>query len=388
MKEYMENIFKKVYGDSEGVRVFFAPGRVNLIGEHTDYNGGHVFPCALTLGTYAAIRKRDDNLIHLYSDNITNCLVVERECGDYNIYNKGNSWSNYPYGIFWSLRENGIDITNGYDIVYYGNIPAGAGLSSSASIEVLTVYMLSVMEKFDMSLTDMALIGQFSENNYNKMNCGIMDQFTSAMGKDGHAIFLDTATLDYEYAPLDLKDKKIIIINSNVKHSLGSSKYNERRSESEAALSALQTDLDIETLGELTEEEFDNNQMLIKDEIQRKRAKHAVYENQRTIKAYNALKENDIDTFGKLMVDSHISLRDDYEVSCNELDVIVEEGLKCDGVIGIRMTGGGFGGSCVSIVDADKEELVVKQIGENYAKRTGREASFYSVLAGRGPYEL
>ena len=387
MKVYMKDIFEKVYGDSEGVRVFFAPGRVNLIGEHTDYNGGHVFPCALTLGTYAAIRRRDDNLIHLYSENIPNCLVVERECGDYKVYKSG-SWSNYPHGIFWSLREKGIDIKNGYDIVFYGDIPAGAGLSSSASIEVLTVYMLSIMEGFEMSLTDMAILGQFSENNYNKMNCGIMDQFTSAMGKDGHAVFLDTATLEYEYAPLELTDKKIIIINSNVKHSLGSSKYNERRSESEAALAALQTELDIKTLGDLTETEFDKNQMLIKDDIQRKRAKHAVYENQRTIKAYNALKGNDIDTFGKLMVDSHISLRDDYEVSCEELDVIVEEGLKCEGVIGIRMTGGGFGGSCVSIVEADKEETVKKAIGENYKKRTGREAAFYSVLAGKGPYEL
>lgn len=387
MYEFMTEIFEKVYGDRNGIRVFFAPGRVNLIGEHTDYNGGHVFPCALTLGTYAAVRKRDDNLIRMYSENIPEGLVVERELGDYTIYCK-NSWSNYPFGVIWALDKQGKKLTCGYDIVYYGNIPGGAGLSSSASIEVLTAYMFNELCGWDISLVDISLLCQYSENNYNGMNCGIMDQFASAMGKENHAIFLDTATLEYEYAPIELDDKIILIINSNVKHSLSSSKYNERRSESEAALLALKTKLDIETLGDLDEETFNENMVLIKNPIKRKRAKHAVYENMRTIKAYNALKSGDIEEFGKLMVESHLSLRDDYEVSCKEIDCIVDLGTHCDGVYGIRITGGGFGGCCVSIVDADKADAVISYIGSKYKEAVGYGADFYTVKAGGGPCEV
>lgn len=387
MKTKMMNIFSNVYGDNEGVRVFFAPGRVNLIGEHTDYNGGHVFPCALTLGTYGAIRKRDDKLIHLYSENVSSGLIVERELGDYTIYKKG-AWSNYPYGIFWALDKYGINIDCGFDIAFYGDIPPGSGLSSSASIEVLTAYMLREMLGFEKSFSDIALLCQYSENNYNGMNCGIMDQFASANGKEGHAIFLDTAALSYEYAPLELKGKTILIINTNVKHSLGSSKYNERRTESETALADLQKVLDIKTLGDIDEETFDANCAVIKDDVCRRRAKHAVYENRRTIKAYNALCKNDIKTFGELMKQSHISLRDDYEVTCRELDILFEEGQKLDGVWGIRMTGGGFGGCLVSIIDSDKEKDITRALKRIYRERCNMEASFYTVLAGSGPCEL
>ena len=360
MYEFMAEIFEKVYGDRNGIRVFFAPGRVNLIGEHTDYNGGHVFPCALTLGTYAAVRKRDDNIIRMYSENIPEGLVVERELGDYTIYCK-NSWSNYPFGVIWALDKQGKKLTCGYDIVYYGNIPGGAGLSSSASIEVLTAYMCNELCGWDISLVDISILCQYSENNYNGMNCGIMDQFASAMGKENYAIFLDTATLEYEYAPIELDDKIILIINSNVKHSLSSSKYNERRSESEAALLALKAKLDIETLGDLDEETFNESMDLIKNPIERKRAKHAVYENRRTIKAYNALKSGDIEEFGKLMVESHLSLRDDYEVSCKEIDCIV---------------------------DADKADAVISYIGSKYKEAVGYGADFYTVKAGSGPCEV
>lgn len=387
MYEFMAEIFEKVYGDRNGIRVFFAPGRVNLIGEHTDYNGGHVFPCALTLGTYAAVRKRDDNIIRMYSENIPEGLVVERELGDYTIYCK-NSWSNYPFGVIWALDKQGKKLTCGYDIVYYGNIPGGAGLSSSASIEVLTAYMFNELCGWDISLVDISILCQYSENNYNGMNCGIMDQFASAMGKENYAIFLDTATLEYEYAPIELDDKIILIINSNVKHSLSSSKYNERRSESEAALLALKAKLDIETLGDLDEETFNESMDLIKNPIERKRAKHAVYENRRTIKAYNALKSGDIEEFGKLMVESHLSLRDDYEVSCKEIDCIVDLGIHCDGVYGIRITGGGFGGCCVSIVDDDKADAVISYIGSKYKEAVGYGADFYTVKAGSGPCEV
>lgn len=387
MKDYMLDLFKQIYGDNMGVRVFFAPGRVNLIGEHTDYNGGHVFPCALTLGTYAAVRRRNDNKIRMYSKNITKGSVIEREYGDFSIINK-NNWSNYPYGVVWALAQKGIHIDSGFDVVYYGNIPAGAGLSSSASIEVLTAYMLRNLYGYEMNNVDIALMCQYSENNYNGMNCGIMDQFASAMGKEGHAIFLDTAKLEYKYAPVKLNNKKIVIMNTNKRHNLGTSKYNERRRESEAALKALQTKLPINSLGDMSGEQFEEYKGLIDNPVQRKRAKHAVYENQRTIKAYNALIKDDIEAFGRLMVQSHESLRDDYEVSCRELDIMVSEGLKHKGVYGIRMTGGGFGGCAVSIIDSDRADEVILLVGSEYEKAVGYKADFYTVLPGGGPSEL
>ena len=323
----------------------------------------------------------------MYSENIPEGLVVERELGDYTIYCK-NSWSNYPFGVIWALDKQGKKLTCGYDIVYYGNIPGGAGLSSSASIEVLTAYMFNELCGWDISLVDISILCQYSENNYNGMNCGIMDQFASAMGKENYAIFLDTATLEYEYAPIELDDKIILIINSNVKHSLSSSKYNERRSESEAALLALKAKLDIETLGDLDEETFNESMDLIKNPIERKRAKHAVYENQRTIKAVEALQNNDVALFGKLMNDSHVSLRDDYEVTGIELDTLVEEAWKIDGVIGSRMTGAGFGGCTVSIVKDDAVDAFIEKVGTAYKNKIGYAADFYVVEIGDGPVKL
>ena len=387
VKEYMLDLFEKIYGSSDGVRVFFAPGRVNLIGEHTDYNGGHVFPCALTLGTYAAVRKRKDNKIRMYSKNIAKGNIIERNYGDFSVTNK-NNWSNYPYGVVWALSQKGIHLEQGFDVVYYGNIPSGAGLSSSASIEVLTAYMLREIYGYKMELQDIALMCQYSENNYNGMNCGIMDQFASAMGKEGHAIFLDTAKLEYEYAPVNLENKKIVIMNTNKKHNLGTSKYNERRSESEAALRSLQTRLPIKSLGDMSAEQFEEYKYLIDNSVNRKRAKHAVYENQRTIQAYNALVANDIERFGQLMIQSHESLRDDYEVSCRELDILVAEGIDCKGVCGIRMTGGGFGGCCVSIIDSEYVDEASAIIGSRYEKAVGYKCDFYTVLPGGGPAEL
>ncbi len=387
MKTEILKKFENVYGSSEGVKVFFSPGRVNMIGEHTDYNGGHVFPCALTVGTYLAVKVRDDNKLRFYSDNIARVGISEVTLGNYEIEDKGY-WYNYPLGIFWSLEQKGITIDKGLDMFFYGNIPNGAGLSSSASIEVVTAYMLRELFGFEMTLIEIAQLCQFSENNFNGMRCGIMDQFASAMGKKDNAIFLDTANLHYEYAPIVLDDKKIVIMNTNKKHKLGESKYNERRCESETALADLQKKLDIASLGELTEEEFEANKELIQNDICRKRAKHAVYENQRTIKAVQALKDNDIALFGKLMVDSHISLRDDYEVSCEELDILVEETLKEDGVWGVRMTGGGFGGCCVSIIDTDRVDTVIENVGAAYSKRVGYNADFYVVQIGDGPQLL
>ena len=388
MKKKLFDMFAELFGDSEGARFYFSPGRVNLIGEHTDYNGGHVFPCALTLGTYGAARKREDNKIHFYSMNLDSFGVVEASLDD--LTNKKEyNWANYPLGVVWAFKEKGHTITSGFDMVIWGNIPNGSGLSSSASLEVLTgVILTDLFEIKDLSMTDLALIGQYSENNFNGCNCGIMDQFAVAMGKKDHAIFLDTSDLSYEYAPCVLDGAKIVITNSKVKHSLVDSAYNDRRNECAAALKALQSELDIQALGDLTPEEFEAHKSLIKDEIPLQRAKHAVYENQRTIDAVTALKAGDIERFGKLMNQSHISLRDDYDVSCEEIDILVDLAWKIPGVLGSRITGGGFGGCTVSIVKDESIDTFIETIGKTYLEKVGHEAEFYTVDIGDGASRL
>ena len=375
--------FQKLYGGEGEIKTFFSPGRVNLIGEHTDYNGGHVFPCALTLGTYGIARKREDRKLRFYSANFEKLGVIETSLDDL-VPSKAAQWTNYPKGVIWAFEKKGYSIPQGMDVLIYGTIPNGSGLSSSASLEVLIGVMLKELFNIEISMQDIALIGQYSENNYNGCNCGIMDQFAVAMGKKDCAVFLDTNTLQYEYASVKLDDAKIVITNSKVKHSLVDSAYNDRRRESEEALHDLQKVVDIKTLGDLTEEEFEAHKDAIKDEICKKRAKHAVYENQRTIRAVKALKENDIAEFGRLMNQSHISLRDDYEVSCEEIDVLVDLAWKIDGVIGSRITGGGFGGCTVSIVKNDAVDTFIDQVGAGYKEKTGREAEFYVVEIGDG----
>jgi galactokinase len=387
MKEKMLQYFAEIFGDSKGVEVFFAPGRVNLIGEHTDYNGGHVFPCALTIGTYGAVRRRTDRALRLYSVNFASMGVVESSLDDLVASGKAG-WTNYPKGVMWAFAKRGMMMDCGLDLVLYGDIPAGSGLSSSASLEVLTGTILRALYGFEVSNQEIALIGQYSENNFNGMNCGIMDQFASAMGKKNHAIFLDTSTLAFEYAPIQLADAKIIVTNSKVKHSLVTSAYNDRRNESEQALNDLQAVVDIRTLGDLSEEAFEENKAAIKDPVCCKRAKHAVYENQRTIRAVKALKENDIEAFGRLMNASHVSLRDDYEVSCPEIDILVEEAWKLPGVLGSRITGGGFGGCTVSIVKNDAVDEFIADLGAVYKEKAGHEAEFYVVEIGDGPQQL
>ena len=383
MKAELIAKFKEVFGAEGDIRAYFAPGRVNLIGEHTDYNGGHVFPCALTLGTYAIARKREDNAIRLFSANFEKLGVIETSLDDLTPYDAAG-WTNYPKGVMWAFGLRGYKLPTGLDMLIYGNIPNGSGLSSSASLEVLTGVMLRDLYGFDVSQVDLALIGQYSENNFNGCNCGIMDQFASAMGKKDNAIFLDTNTLEFEYAPVVLEDAKIVIVNSKVKHSLVDSAYNDRRNECETALKELQEVIDIKTLGDLTEEEFEANKDAIKSEIRQKRAKHAVYENQRAIKAVAALKANDIETFGKLMNASHTSLRDDYEVSCEEVDILVDLAWKTEGVMGSRITGGGFGGCTVSIVKNDAVDNFISTIGPAYEEKVGHPAEFYVVDIGEG----
>lgn len=387
MKATVLKKFEELYGDVQGVNVYFAPGRVNLIGEHTDYNGGHVFPCALTIGTYVAARKRADRKLTFYSMNFEKLGIVEGSLDDLTP-SKEADWTNYPKGVMWAFAERGMKMDCGLDIVLNGNIPNGSGLSSSASLEVVTGYLLKDLYGFDVTNVDLAKIGQYSENNFNGMNCGIMDQFASAMGKKDNAIFLDTADLSYEYAPLVLDGSKIVVTNSNVKHSLVNSAYNERRSECEKALEELQAVVDIKGLGDLTEEQFEAHKSVIRSEVRLRRAKHAVYENQRTIRAVEALKNDNLKLFGELMNASHVSLRDDYEVSCDEIDVLVEEAWKVDGVIGSRITGGGFGGCTVSIVRDDAVETFKEQVGATYQERVGKTADFYVVQIGDGPGRL
>lgn len=387
MKEKVLQKFEELFGNAKDVKVYFAPGRVNMIGEHTDYNGGHVFPCALTIGTYMAVKKREDRRLRFYSLNFDQLGVLESSI-DGMKPEKAAEWTNYPKGVMWAFEGRGFSMDCGLDMVVYGNIPAGSGLSSSASLEVVTGYMLKDLYGFDVTNVDIALIGQYSENNFNGMNCGIMDQFASAMGKKDNAIFLNTADLSYEYAPLVLDGAKILITNSNVKHKLVDSKYNERRSECETALKELQEVVGINGLGDLTEEQFETYKSAIKDEIRRKRAKHAVYENQRTIRAVEALKNKDIELFGKLMNASHVSLRDDYEVSCEEVDVLAQEAWKIPGVIGSRITGGGFGGCTVSIVKDEIVNTFIEKVGAAYEEKVGKKADFYVVDIGDGPSRL
>lgn len=384
IKEKVLAKFNELFGEEGETGVYFAPGRVNLIGEHTDYNGGHVFPCALTIGTYGAARRRSDRKLRFYSMNFGHLGVTESSLDDLKP-DKEAGWTNYPKGVIWAFGEKGMKVEQGMDLLLFGNIPNGSGLSSSASVEVLTGFILKDLFGFEVSNQELAQIGQFSENRFNGVNCGIMDQFAIAMGKAGHAIFLDTATLKYEYAPLKLENAKIVISCSNKKRGLGDSKYNERRSECESALAQIGEVVGINALGDLTEEQFEQYGRAILDDVCRRRAKHAVYENQRTVKAVEALKNNDVKLFGELMNASHVSLRDDYEVTGIELDTLVEEAWKVEGVIGSRMTGAGFGGCTVSLVKDEAVDSFIEKVGAAYREKIGYAADFYVVEIGDGP---
>ena len=384
MREKLLNIFKNAYGDAAEAQVFFAPGRVNLIGDHTDYNGGHVFPGALTIGTYAAVRKRGDSTLRFFSDNFSDEGIITTTLAEALPENR-LGWCDYMRGVIWALAEQGMKCDAGMDIAIWGNIPAGSGLSSSASLEVLTGFFLRELFGFKVTNTEIALIGQTAENKFCGMNCGIMDQFTSAMGKKDHAILLDTATLKFDYAPLALSDISIVVTNSNVKHSLVTSAYNERRAQSEAALAKLQTVADIKTLGDLTVAEFNKISDVLTDDIQLRRARHAVSENERVILAAEALKAGKLETFGRLMNESHVSLRDDYETSCKEMDILAEEAWKLPGVLGSRITGGGFGGCTVSLVKNASIDSFKEALAAEYTKQTGLTPDFYVVSLGDGP---
>ncbi|QUI21280.1 galactokinase [Vallitalea pronyensis] len=381
MQGQMVEKFLKIYGGSEeGLKKYFAPGRVNLIGEHIDYNGGYVFPCALDFGTYAVARKREDKVVRFATLNFD--LRVEINV-DVIEYEEAHDWTNYPKGVMKMFKDKG-HVLGGFDVLYYGNIPNGSGLSSSASLEVLTAVIVNDLFDCKEDMIEMVKMSQKAENTFNGVNCGIMDQFAVGMGKKDHAILLDCDTLAYDYAPLVLDGYKIVIGNTKKRRGLADSKYNERRSECEYALGCLQKELDIQHLCELDMAGFEANKHLIDREIPRNRAEHAVAENERVKKAVEALNTGDIATFGKLMDASHVSLRDLYEVTGVELDTMVEEAWKIDGTVGARMTGAGFGGCIVSIVREDCVESFIEEVGKRYEERIGLKGEFYVASVGDG----
>jgi galactokinase len=379
--------FQSIFNTLNDPRIFFAPGRINLIGEHTDYNGGHVFPASISYGTTALGRRRDDKRIRLYSMNFPESGIIECDLSDLS-FKECDQWANYPKGMFLYLMEAGYNIHHGADILFSGNIPNGAGLSSSASIEMVTGILLNGL--FDLKLEPIPMIqfGQMVENKYIGVNSGIMDQFAIGMGKQDHAILLNCQTLEYQYAPLELGQYVIMIINTNKQRALAGSKYNERRTQCEQALRDLQRKLPIPSLGELTPEEFELNKKLITDEVNRKRAKHAVYENARTLEALKNLQQGNLIRFGQLMNESHRSLRDDYEVTGHELDTLVHAAWAQDGVIGARMTGAGFGGCAIAVVAKDKVKDFKVNITTIYREKIGYDATFYTAGIGSGAKEI
>ena len=362
---------------------FFAPGRVNLIGEHTDYNGGHVFPCALSFGTHCVFCKRDDKKVRLYSLNFPEKGIIDADLSAIS-YDKKQDWANYPLGVIKTLQNHGYNINQGFELMFWGDIPNGAGLSSSASIELATAVAMNKVFNLYIPQVELVKFCQEAENKFVGMNCGIMDQFAIGMGKEGCAVLLDCNTLNYEYAPLDLKGVSIVIMNTNKRRELADSKYNERRSECERALKELQRKLPIKSLGDLSIDEFEKNKELITNPTDRKRAKHAVYENQRTLQAVERLKAGDLKTFGKLMNESHISLRDDYEVTGKELDTLAEAAWQQPGVLGARMTGAGFGGCAIALVQDADVKYFIDNVGKIYREKTGLQADFYIASVG-GP---
>jgi len=383
--EELKKTMNSLYGISEEpISVYFSPGRVNLIGEHTDYNGGYVLPCALSFGTYLLIRKNRSRVVHFATTNFDHRGEVNL---DEPFENEGKSWINYPVGVLNEFRKIALEI-EGVDLLYSGDIPNGAGLSSSASIEMVTAFSMNDLFQFGLDRMTLATLSQKAENLFVGVNCGIMDQFASGMGLKDHALFLNCDTLEHEMVPLRLEGMKIVIANTNKRRGLADSKYNERRAQCETAVETLRRGKTIRNLSDLTMEEFEKHAHLITDDVVLKRARHVISENSRTLSAVDALNNGDLQTFGRLMYQSHESLRDDYEVTGPELDALVEEARVIDGTLGSRMTGAGFGGCTVSIVREDAVETFIRDVGAGYTEKTGLKADFYVAEISDGSKRL
>ncbi|GAA0356276.1 galactokinase [Alkalibacterium iburiense] len=377
--------FKEQFG-YEGERVFFSPGRINLIGEHTDYNGGKVFPCAITMGTYGVVKARTDKEVHAFSGNFPEKgkLVFNIETIS---YKKEDNWTNYVKGMIKYIQEKTGDLPHGFDLYVYGTIPTGASLSSSASLELLSGVIVRELYGLSIPQLDLVKMGMRTENEFLGLNSGILDQFAIGMGKEGHAMLLDTTSLEYEQIPLVLPQHKIIIMNSMTQRELVDSEYNTRREQCEAALKELQTALDIQSLGDLTEEDFEENKHVISDDVWLRRAKHAVYESARTERAAEVLKKNDLKTFGQYMDESHVSLHEDYEVTVEATDLLPRLAWEEQGTVGARMTGGGFGGCCIAIVENEYVDRFIENVGKGFKEKIGHEAEFYIAETSDGTKE-
>ncbi len=386
MKNELKLIYEQAFDKKDDLQYFFSPGRVNLIGEHTDYNGGHVFPSTISLGTYGVASRRTDQLIRCYSANYPELGYVEIKLNELE-FNEDHEWVNYVKGVILQFEKRGYTFESGFDLAIKGNIPGG-GLSSSASLELLICVMFESLYGFDIERLEMVKLSRAVENEYIGVNCGIMDQFIIGMGIKDHAILLDTNTLQYKHVKLDLVDYIILIGNTNKKRTLADSKYNERFNECQTALKLMQSVVDISSLGELTIEAFETHKHVLTDDVLLRRARHAVYENQRTLKSFEALENGDLLSFGQFMNDSHESLKEDYEVSCLELDTMVDSMRQQTGVIGSRMTGAGFGGCTVSLVAKTNVEEVIEAVSRDYLKQIGYAGDFHIVEIGDGACKL
>ncbi len=383
--EQLKSAYEAAYQKS-ATDVFFAPGRVNLIGEHTDYNGGFVFPCALSFGTYILLSKNDEQKINFRSLNMEAIYSLELTQLSEPLPNK--AWANYPLGVFAQFIKRGVAITQGYDILFWGNVPAGAGLSSSAAMEVVTAYALNELLGTQYGLADLAKIGRAAEHEFAGVMCGIMDQFASAHGKADHAIYLNCDTLEYDLVPVKLEGIKVVVTNTHSPHKLDSGSFNDRVRQCQLAVEQINAVRPIQYLAELSQVEFEQIKDAITDEIAHRRARHVVGEVQRTKDAVEALKNGDIVKFGQLMNQSHVSLRDDYEVTGLHLDSLAEAAWKVDGVLGSRMTGGGFGGCTVSLVREEAIPTFIEQVGKEYTEKTGLVADFYIAEIGDGAHRV
>ncbi|MBI1699935.1 galactokinase [Lactobacillus crispatus] len=376
-KEELLKEYETTFGE-KGKDVFFSPGRINVIGEHTDYNGGHVFPAAISLGVYGVYGPREDKKVCLFSGNVDGD-IVEFDIDDTTVEKDNRFWANYFKGMITYLLEKYDNIDHGFNLYIKANLPSGSGLSSSAAIEMLMGIILKDEFNLDVDRIALAKMGQRTENEFVGLNSGIMDQFACIMGKKDSAIFLDCNTLDYEYKPLALGDYEIIIMATNKPHTLADSAYNDRVRECHDAVKKLQAKLDIKTLGELDNDTFDEYAYLINNETEIKRARHAVSENQRTLRATKAMQDGDLEKLGRLIDASHVSLHYDYEVTGQELDTLAEASWAQPGVLGARMIGGGFGGSAIAIVKKDQAEAFKKNVGKIYRDKIGYDASFYDA---------
>lgn len=378
--------FEEVFGYSSE-NLYFSPGRINLIGEHTDYNGGKVFPCAITMGTYGIVSPREDKMVYAFSDNLPELGTLSFSLEDIT-YEKEDNWTNYVKGMLLYIQEKLGEFSHGFDLFIYGTIPNGASLSSSASLEVLTGVIANDLYQANLSGETIAKLGMRVENEFLNLNSGIMDQFIIANAKKGHALLLDTNTLEYEQIPLNLPDHKIVIMNSLTRRELVDSEYNTRREQCEEALEMLQKVVSISSLGELSESEFEEYKYAITDSVLARRAKHAVYENVRTEKAAEALRNNQLEAFGQLMNESHLSLHEDYEVTVKETDFLVRSAWRQEGVLGARMTGGGFGGCCIAIVENDEVDSFIDHVGADYEEEIGFLPEFYIAETEDGAQKI